>query len=182
MDLRHHSTSSPKSCFTKPPLAQSRGWGCSPARADPDHGTVRAGESTVMPTGCYILVFFRALAEVFEEDFLKMFSVCICMEWPGTAKISTQTRSTRRWAARKGKDGEKMKCDLPSREAGNPMTPPLHRVTRPCEMQNCTKYAGQHQTGLCKLESLLKGLNSFSQGVDNLAFSPLPAPEKSWTR
>ena len=57
-----------------------------------------------MPVGCYILVFFRALAEALEGDFLKMFRVCICMEWPGAAKTSTQASSRRHWAARKGKD------------------------------------------------------------------------------
>lgn len=77
-----------------------------------------------MPTGCYILVFFRALAEVLEGDFLKMFRVCICREWPGAAKTSTQARSRRPWAARKGKDGEKMKCDPPSREMGNTLMGP----------------------------------------------------------
>lgn len=102
-----------------------------------------------MPTGCYILVFFRALAEVLEGDFLKIFRVCICLKWPGAAKTSTQARSRRHWAARKGKDGEKMRCDPPPREAGNTMAPALHSVTRPCEM-----HAGHHQTGLCKLESL----------------------------
>lgn len=77
-----------------------------------------------MPTGCYILVFFRALAEVLEGDFLKMFRVCICREWPGTAKTSTQARSRWPWAARKGKDGEKMKCDPPSTEMGNTLMGP----------------------------------------------------------
>lgn len=65
-----------------------------------------------------------------------------------------------------------MKHDPPSREAGNPMALVLHSVTQPCEMQECTKHAEQHQTSLCKLESLPKGLNFFAQGVDNLAFSP----------
>lgn len=75
-----------------------------------------------------------------------------------------------------------MKCDSPSREAGNPMAPALHSVTRLREMQECTKHAGQHQTGPCKLENLPKGLNSFAQGVDNLAFSLWPAPKKSCMR
>lgn len=89
------------------------------------------GESTAMPTECYILVFCRALAKVLEGDFLKMFRVCASMEWPGAAKTGTQARSRRHWTARKGKDRGKMRCDPPSREAGNPMAPAPHCVTGP---------------------------------------------------
>lgn len=62
---------------------------------------------------------------------MKTFRVCASMEWPGAAKTSTQARSRRHWTARKGKHRDKMRCDPPSREAGNPMASASHRVTGP---------------------------------------------------
>lgn len=70
------------------------------------------GESTAMPTGCHVRVVFRALAGASEGDFLKMFRVCTRMEWPRAARTCTQARSRRHEAARKGKEGEKMRCEV----------------------------------------------------------------------
>lgn len=94
-----------------------------------------------MPMGCYVLVFFRALAEVLVRVFLKMVRVCIGMERPGAAKTRTQARGRRHCVTRKGKDVEKMKSDPPSTEVINPVAPALHSVSRPSEMLKCTKYA-----------------------------------------
>lgn len=57
----------------------------------------------MVPIGCYVLVFFRALAEALEGDFLEMFRVCIWVQWPGAAKTSTQARRRRHWAAKREK-------------------------------------------------------------------------------
>lgn len=102
LDLKHHSSPSPKNHVTKPPLAQ--GGNCSQPELPQTERLQGAGVGTGMPRGCYLPDFLRALAEVLEGEFLKRFWVCICVEWPGAAQNCTQARSRRRWAARKGKD------------------------------------------------------------------------------
>lgn len=125
----------------------------------------RVGKSTATPTGCHVRVVFRALAGALEGDFLKMFRVCTRMEWPGAARTCTQARSRRHEAARKGKEGEKMRCEVAPSPGGGKCR---GSRTHPWEMQESPKRAGQHRAAAASGNTCQKASALLPQGQTTL--------------